>query len=61
MSHKKWHRNWYKRSTSRRSPWGGEVASMEDVERLNKKITAHEEKEAQDADAMLDRELKKLS
>jgi len=60
MTRTSWHRQWWKKSSSRRSPWGGEIASMAEVKRLNDKIIAHEAMEADAADAMLERELKKL-
>jgi hypothetical protein len=44
----------------RRSPFGGTVKSMEEVQELNRKILAHEEQEAGVADAMLDSEWEKV-
>jgi len=44
----------------RRSPFGGEVKSMEEVNALSRKILDHEKKESSEADIMLDQELKKL-
>jgi hypothetical protein len=55
-------RQYWKRNSTRkrRSPFGGTVKSMEEVNELSRKILAHEEKEAKVADQMLDSEWEKV-
>lgn len=55
-------RQYWKRNSTRkrRSPFGGTVKSMEEVNELNRQILAHEKKEARVADQILDSEWEKV-
>ncbi len=54
-------KHWKQKSShGRRSPFGGVVKSMEEVDALNRQILAHEKKEEAVADKMLDTEWKKV-
>ncbi len=55
-------RQYWKRNSTRkrRSPFGGTVKSMEEVNELNRQILAHEKKEAHVADQILDSEWEKV-
>lgn len=54
-------RYWNRNSTQkRRSPFGGVVKSMDEVNELNQKILEHEQKEARVAEQMLNSEWEKV-
>lgn len=55
-------RQYWKRKSSRkrRSPFGGTIKSMEEVNELSRKISAHEEHESRVADQILDTEWEKV-
>ncbi len=53
---KHWHRKTRRSSRGRHSALGGEIKSMAEIEAFSKKIAAHEKREAQVADEVLDDE-----
>ena len=57
---RKFRTSWYRGRRSRRSAFGGNVASQEEVEALNKKITEHEAQELAEFEEDFDEQLKKL-
>ena len=60
FSRQHWKRNSSRSNRGRRSPFGGEVKSMAEINALSAKIKAHEKKEALAADKMLDAEWEKV-
>lgn len=57
FSRKYWKRN---AARNRRSPFGGTVKSMEEIDALSRRISAHEQKEASIAEQMLNAEWEKV-
>lgn len=55
-------KSWYraKKKAARKSAFGGTVASVEEVQKLNQKIEKHEEKELAEFEKDFDQQLKKL-
>ncbi|MCK5460373.1 hypothetical protein KAI58_00100 [Candidatus Gracilibacteria bacterium] len=53
-------KHWKHSKKSRKSAFGGEVKSQEEIEVLNKKIKAHEEAEMEVFEKKFDKQLKDL-
>jgi len=57
FSRQYWKRN---KTRNRRSPFGGTVKSMEEIDALSQRISEHELTESHEADAMLNSEWEKV-